>query len=72
MYGTVARMMVQPGKIEAIEALHERWSRERKPEAKGLMADYILKSDRVPGEVGNKRVHANDELGAASIRRGQE
>ena len=51
MYGTVARMIVQPGKEEAVEALHERWSRERKPEAKGLMADYILKSDRVPGEV---------------------
>jgi heme-degrading monooxygenase HmoA len=51
MYGTMARMIVQPGKEAAIEELHERWNQERKPEAKGLMADYILKSDRVPGEV---------------------
>jgi hypothetical protein len=51
MYGTVARMTIKPGKEEAIEALHERWSQERKPEARGLMVDYLLKSDRVPGEV---------------------
>ena len=51
MYGTVARMIVQPGKEATIEALHERWSRERKPEVQGFMADYILKSDRVPGEI---------------------
>lgn len=50
MYGTVARMQVLPGRDAAIEALHTRWSQERKPEAKGLLADYILKSDRVPGQ----------------------
>src|SRR5262245_35702169 len=43
-------MQVKPGQDAAIEALHDTWSRERKPEAKGLLADYILKSDRVPGE----------------------
>lgn len=50
MYGTVARMHVIPGQEEAMKRLHEKWLRERKPEAKGFIADYALKSERVPGE----------------------
>src|SRR5262245_20790321 len=50
MYGTVARMRVKPGQEVAMEELHRRWSQEQKPEAKGLLADYLLKSERVPGE----------------------
>jgi quinol monooxygenase YgiN len=50
MYGTLARMRVQPGKEAAIFALQEQWREERKPEVRGLIADYILMSERVPGE----------------------
>jgi heme-degrading monooxygenase HmoA len=50
MYGTVARLQVKPGQEEAVQALNERWLRERKPEATGFIADYALKSERNPGE----------------------
>jgi quinol monooxygenase YgiN len=50
MYGTVARMQVKPGQEAALAAINEQWMRERKPEALGMIADYILKSERVPGE----------------------
>jgi heme-degrading monooxygenase HmoA len=43
-------MQVKPGAEEALRAMHERWRRERKPEAKGFIADYALKSERIPGE----------------------
>ncbi len=50
MYGTVARMQVRPGQEEAVQAFSERWRRERQPEAKGFIAEYVLKSERSPGE----------------------
>jgi quinol monooxygenase YgiN len=50
MYGTMARFTLEPGQKETMRALHEKWQRERKPEAKGLIADYVLESERVPGE----------------------
>ncbi|MGH2614314.1 MAG: antibiotic biosynthesis monooxygenase family protein [Thermomicrobiales bacterium] len=50
MYGTVARLQVNPGKEAAFKALNERWQRERKPEVKGFIASYALKSERRPSE----------------------
>jgi len=50
MYGTLARMQVKPGQDDAVAALHEQWLRERKPDVNGFIADYALKSERVPGE----------------------
>ena len=50
MYGTVARLQVKPGSEEAVKALNEQWLRERKPDATGFIADYALKSERIPGE----------------------
>jgi quinol monooxygenase YgiN len=50
MYGTVARMQIKPGKEEAARALHEEWPREHQPQATGFIANYVLKSERVPGE----------------------
>jgi len=50
MYGTVMRLQVKPGQDGAITALHEQWVRERKSDVNGFIADYALKSDRVPGE----------------------
>jgi quinol monooxygenase YgiN len=50
MYGTVARLQVKPGQEDALKALNEQWLRERKPEAIGFIADYVLKSERTPGE----------------------
>jgi heme-degrading monooxygenase HmoA len=43
-------MQVKPGQEEAFLALAEQWRQERIPEAKGLIADYALKSERAPGE----------------------
>ena len=50
MYGTVARMRVRPGEDEALVAWHERWVEGREQEASGFVADYVVKSDRIPGE----------------------
>ena len=50
MYGTVARMQIKPGQEEAVKALNERWPRGRTSEATGFIADYVLKSERNPGE----------------------
>jgi hypothetical protein len=51
MYGTVARMRVKRGQEEALKALNAQWLRERQPGTTGFVADYILKSERVPGEL---------------------
>ncbi|HET7093273.1 MAG TPA: hypothetical protein VFI22_07345 [Thermomicrobiales bacterium] len=50
MYGTVARFSVMPRQDEAVMATLDRWRREGKPEAKGWVGDYILTSERIPGE----------------------
>jgi quinol monooxygenase YgiN len=61
MYGTVARMRVKPGQEEALQALNERWLREHQPEARGFIADYVLKSERVPGEWFVLSIFASEE-----------
>jgi heme-degrading monooxygenase HmoA len=50
VYGTIARMQVKPGQEEAVNALNAQWLRERQPVAPGFITDYVLKSERVPGE----------------------
>lgn len=50
MYGTVARMQVRPGQEAVMKSLQEKWLRERQPAVPGFIADYVLKSERVPGE----------------------
>jgi hypothetical protein len=50
MYGTVARLRVKRGQEEALKALNAQWLRERQPGTTGFIADYVLKSERVPGE----------------------
>ncbi len=50
MYGTVARIQVTPGQEEAVKALNEQWQREHQPQAQGFIAEYVLNSERVPGE----------------------
>lgn len=50
MYGTVTRLLVKPGQEQALQEHHARWLRERKLESTGFIADYALKSERVPGE----------------------
>ena len=50
MYGTVARLRVKRGQEEALKALNAQWLRERQPGTTGFVADYILESERVPGE----------------------
>jgi hypothetical protein len=50
MYGTVARFSVKPKHEAALLATIERWRRAGKPDARGLIGDYVLKSRRIPGE----------------------
>jgi quinol monooxygenase YgiN len=50
MYGTVARFRVKPKQGAALRATLERWRRAGKPKAQGLIGDYVLKSERIPGE----------------------
>ena len=49
MFGTVARVMVQPGKEEEFVAIGEQWTQER-GEATGQIAEYVFKSEGRPGE----------------------
>jgi heme-degrading monooxygenase HmoA len=51
MYGTVARLRVKRGQEEALKALNAQSLRERQPGTTGFVADYVLKSERVPGEL---------------------
>jgi heme-degrading monooxygenase HmoA len=50
MYGTVARIRVKPGQEEAVKTLNGEWLRQRQPQARGFIADYVLRSERVRGE----------------------
>ena len=49
MYGTVARVTVQPGKDEAFVAIGEQWVSER-GDATGEIASYLFKLEERPGE----------------------
>lgn len=49
MFGTVARLKVQPGKEQAFIEYGERWSRERGG-ATGQVASYLVKLDGKQGE----------------------
>lgn len=48
MFGTVARVMVQPGNEEEFVAIGEQWSQAR-GEATGQVADYLFKQEGQPG-----------------------
>ena len=77
MYGTVARMRVKRGQEEALKTLNAQWLRERQPGTTGFIADYVLKSERVPGEwfvlaifdsEENYRKNAADPRAAQGVR----
>jgi hypothetical protein len=61
MYGTVARLSLKPGQGESLHALLRRWQRAGKPEGKGLIADYVLESERIPGEWIVMAIFDNEE-----------
>lgn len=66
MFGTVARVMVQPGKEEEFVAIGEQWTQER-GEATGQVAQYLFKQKGQPGEyyfVGVFRDRASYEVNA--------
>src|SRR5689334_18531712 len=50
MYGTVARLSLRPGQEAALLAAIEQSRREGKPKGEGLLGDYVLKSERIPGD----------------------
>lgn len=49
MYGTIARMTVQPGKEEEFLAIGDQWTRER-GESTGQVAEYVFKVEQRPRE----------------------
>jgi quinol monooxygenase YgiN len=49
MFGTVARVAVQPGKEREFLAIGEQWTKER-GEATGQVAEYVFKADGRDGE----------------------
>jgi quinol monooxygenase YgiN len=49
MYGTIARVTVQPGKEQEFLAIGEQWTRER-GELTGQVAEYALKAEGRPRE----------------------
>src|SRR5581483_7373432 len=49
MYGTIARVTVQPGKEQEFLAIGEQWTRER-GEATRQVAEYVFKADGRPHE----------------------
>ncbi len=51
MYGTVAHIRPKAGQEQALSALMEEWSRERKPKIKGAVAGYLYKPEQQPGEL---------------------
>ena len=49
MFGTIARVTVQPGKEQDFLAIGEQWTRER-GELTGQVAEYVFKAEGRPGE----------------------
>jgi quinol monooxygenase YgiN len=49
MFGTVARMTVQPGKEGEFVAIGEEWTKERGA-ATGQVAEYVFKMEGQPGD----------------------
>jgi quinol monooxygenase YgiN len=48
MFGTVARVTVQPGKEDEFVAITQEWTRAR-AEATGQIAEYLFKLEGQPG-----------------------
>ncbi len=50
MFGTVARLRPKPGAEQALLRMSEEWNRERRPQVKGVVGEYLFKSETHPGE----------------------
>jgi quinol monooxygenase YgiN len=46
MFGTVARVRVQPGHLQALKDVQLEWNETRNPKAIGAVASYVFHSDR--------------------------
>jgi quinol monooxygenase YgiN len=67
MFGTVAHVMVQPGKDQEFNTILEAWTRER-GEATGQISGHLFKLEEQPGAyyiVGIFRDHASYRANAA-------
>jgi len=49
MFGTIARVTVQPGKEQEFLAIGEAWTQER-GESTGQVAEYVFKAEERPRE----------------------
>ena len=45
MYGTIARIRPQPGKIAELQALNDEWNRHRRPKIQGVVGDYLFRPE---------------------------
>ena len=50
MYGSIFRMKVISGKERELLAIFQKWERERQPKVAGVVASFVLKSDKAAGE----------------------
>ena len=50
MYGTVAVCRVRPGSEAAYIELSRRWKRERGPQVRGFVDEYVYRSEADPTE----------------------
>ncbi|MCI0439344.1 MAG: hypothetical protein L0177_09460 [Chloroflexi bacterium] len=51
MYGTIFRMKPKQGQEQKIIELFEEWERTRKPKVKGAVAGFLMRPDKMAGEL---------------------
>src|SRR5579859_7548812 len=51
MYGTVAQLHVQDGKLEEAREVAQGWERDRRPNVPGFVANYTFQLDSDPQAV---------------------
>ncbi len=51
MFGTIFRMIPKAGKEEDIRELFEEWGQTRGKTVPGVVAGYVMKPERSPGEL---------------------
>jgi quinol monooxygenase YgiN len=68
MFGTVARIQVKPGQVDAVVRHWETWNRERRPQVAGAVAGYLFKLEGKPNELIGVAVFTDRESYFASAK----
>ena len=51
MYGTIFPMKVKPGQEQRVVDVFQEWETERRPKVEGVVAGFLFKPDKKPGEL---------------------